>query len=877
MHYPITTFWGKLNHEAQTWHLLVDHCADVAACCYALLTRTLLGERLARAGGLPHLEPVLVERLCFLAALHDLGKFNRGFQAKAGKLAGANVDTAGHTTEMLAVLGCSSEVRKNLFSAVDAGAWQQWSGDPNTAFFLLVAAICHHGKPYPLGGLSLAPEIWEPGSYGDPLAGMRELIDSAKQWFPRAYECGPLLPSAPQFQHQFAGLVMLADWIGSDTTWFPYSEPDAPSRFLFARARAVEVVDRLGIGGGFRRALSNPRDSFQAILPPGCSPRPLQRALLDAELPGSGIVVLEAQTGSGKTEAAAAWFLRLLDAGLVDGLYFALPTRTAATQLQARLSRAIDRVWTNRSSAPAVTLAVPGYLRAGDSTGTQLPGFEVLWSDDPPKHRTWASEHPKRYLAGSVVVGTLDQVLLSALMTSHAHMRATCLSRVLLVVDEVHASDVYMQRLLTSVLHEHVRNGGHALLLSATLGSEMQAALLATCEPESLETQSPPPLSVVTARHYPLATFKSPGRAAAETCIDNSGQTKSVQLATVAIADEPHEIVQLAVAAALKGARVLVIRNTVSDCIATQVALEQSGHASLGFRCKGVTAPHHSRFAPQDRKLLDASLEQAFGKSSVRDGGLVVCATQTVEQSLDIDADLLLTDLCPADVLLQRIGRLHRHTRPRPSGFEEPRCVVLVPQTRDLSVFVSNDGVGRGPHGLGTVYADLRGLAATWELVDSGGVEIPAQNREWVESTTHREALAKFSKVPGTPGERWQQHAAHILGIRLVHTKFAKGALIPRETPFGQVTFPSREDAIHEITTRLGARDVIVRLASPTRSPYYGTLNEVKIPGHLVKGLDTSQSLEVQPIPDPDNPGIFSFAIQGFSFIYSNLGLHKAQ
>ncbi|MEZ4454914.1 MAG: hypothetical protein R3B09_36020, partial [Nannocystaceae bacterium] len=117
---------------------------------------------------------------------------------------------------------------------------------------------------------------------------------------------------------------------------------------------------------------------------------------------------------------------------------------------------------------------MPGYLRVDEQEGTRLPGFEVLWNDDPRqryRYRGWAAEGSKRYLAGAIVVGTIDQVLLSTSMTSHAHLRATAASRQLLVVDEAHASDAYMNRLLEEVLAFHLAAGGHAFLMSATLGS----------------------------------------------------------------------------------------------------------------------------------------------------------------------------------------------------------------------------------------------------------------------------------------------------------------------------------------------------------------------------------------------------------------------
>ena len=158
------------------------------------------------------------------------------------------------------------------------------------------------------------------------------------------------------------------------------------------------------------------------------------------------------------------------------------------------------------------------------------------------------------------------------------------------------------------------------------------------------------------------------------------------------------------------------------------------------FNVNGIPAPHHSRFAPDDRKRLDSEIENTFGKNTRKDSVIAV-ATQTVEQSLDIDADILITDLCPMDVLLQRIGRLHRHERNRPEGFETAKCVILTPVERDMSQSIDHNGKGsKGNHGLGTVYQDLRVLEATWRVLEDETIEtwnIPEHNRELVERATH--------------------------------------------------------------------------------------------------------------------------------------------
>jgi CRISPR-associated endonuclease/helicase Cas3 len=212
---------------------------------------------------------------------------------------------------------------------------------------------------------------------------------------------------------------------------------------------------------------------------------------------------------------------------------------------------------------------------------------------------------------------------------------------------------------------------------------------------------------------------------------------------------------------------VLVIRNTVNGALELQEEIEKMAgdKAEHLFTCNGVPTLHHSRFAREDRGSLDKVLEERFGRSPRLPGGCVVVATQTVQQSLDLDADFLISDLCPMDVLLQRIGRLHRHKRDannRPPAYAKPCAVVLVPEERDMTGLICNRGEAQGPHGLGTVYRDMRILEATWKLLEEHSLfDIPSMNRKLVESAMHSTVL---SEVVKEKGEAWERHRNKIWG-----------------------------------------------------------------------------------------------------------------
>ncbi|MCP4657563.1 MAG: CRISPR-associated endonuclease Cas3'', partial [bacterium] len=431
---PSTGFWGKLKQERQTvvsWHPLADHCADVAATCEALLRRTILGRRLARIAGLDALSGVQVDRFCVLAALHDAGKFNIGFQNKA--LAHPPFK-CGHLAEVLGLLDDPkrSQAFLDALNQVELGSWSEAMLD------LLVATICHHGRP--VAAKQIEARWWEPDRNLDPFKGIEDLVERTRRWFPEAWRDHgnrDKLPANLELQHAWSGLVMLADWLGSSERFFPFSDNPDQDRMAFARSRAESALRHIGLDAEPLRATLGQVSPGYERIKDDFDPRPAQKRMLDLPLMEDGsVTILEAATGSGKTEAAFVHFLRLYHAGLVDGLYFALPTRTAATQIYERVCRAVAHAFPDENRRPPVVLAVPGYISVDDVEGVPLPHFDVRWSDEEFRYRAWAGEHPKRYLAGAIVVGTVDQVLLSALMVSHAHMRATALLRHLLVVDE---------------------------------------------------------------------------------------------------------------------------------------------------------------------------------------------------------------------------------------------------------------------------------------------------------------------------------------------------------------------------------------------------------------------------------------------------------
>ncbi|HRX71531.1 MAG: CRISPR-associated helicase Cas3' [Candidatus Competibacteraceae bacterium] len=838
-----TDCWGKARLDPRSgvllaWHPLPEHCLDVAMTFRALIALPIIRRRLEAAAGRPLTKSDL-DRLAVFAMLHDLGKSNRGFQEKILR---PDAPRVGHIREV-APLFFEADLSEQLAAAMGVNTLISWFADPDEGEALLIAALSHHGTPLRFDSSdrtgpyhAAKTQWWRPKNGRDPFQGIAALWTMAQQAFPSAFVTrGMPLSAPPALQHRFAGLVMLADWLGSHEGFFPFAQ--APGdRLTFAPGAADRALQAVGLDARpYRTALGGQVPAFATVF--GFKPRPLQEILATWPVIGDDrLLILEAETGSGKTEAALARFLTLFAAGEVDGLYFALPTRVAARELYGRVLRMVKTAFPDPSVRPPVLLAVPGYAQVdGVDAKTLLPGPETRWEDDAThaqQERAWAAERPKRFLAATVAVGTLDQALLSVLQVPHAHLRSVCLDRQLLVVDEVHASDPYMRQLLTQLLAHHLSIGGHALLLSATLGATACAGFV-----RASAIPAPPP-DWVTAQEMPYPALTVAGQP--PQAIPVATTDKTVQIECVSALADPVTLLLRIQTAVATGARVLVVLNTVARVMALQAASETALSPEILFQCQRAIAPHHGRFAAVDRTVLDAAVSARFGQGSAP-GPVVLIGTQTLEQSLDLDADLLITDLCPMDVLLQRIGRLHRHNRVRPAGFETARCVVLIPEDATLESLLRPDGQVRGVAGLGNVYADLRVVRLTLDLMQSAPTwAIPRDNRRLVEGAMHPEALAMLDNPV------WQRHGQKVEGEALALALQATLVGI-QPKPFGQFTFNPLNA---HLQTRLGLKDWRVRLERAVTSPFGQRLIEIVIPGYLAPATPEETATVLNEHPD---------------------------
>lgn len=847
--------WAKIDKATGDFHHLAHHCADVAACFEAITSLPVIRARLERAGN-EELLPEFLARLAVLCFLHDVGKLHPGFQAKGWSDGTWFGQKHGHIHEGAAIYSANGP--PTIASHLCLDDLVRWGVDRN----LLYATLAHHGRPFTPE--SQGEKSWERIAAASvlyaPEIAAKEIGIAIRRWFPLAFSLEERqLPSSPDFQHLFCGFVTLADWLGSDRRFFPFVGKFDPNYMDKAREQAKKAVSSIGLDGGLFRSIARERMDFSVIT--GFVKQNASQKLIDTASADQQMVILEAETGSGKTEAAFWRFAHLFSSGKVDGLYFALPTRASAVQLHSRVNTMLKRFLGD--DAPEAVLAVPGYLKAGKVEGRALPGWQVRWEDegsatDEILEARWAAESAKRYLAATVAVGTVDQAMLAALQVKHAHMRGAAMARSLLVIDEVHASDSYMTEIQNHLLRLHLGRGGYALLMSATLGSRARTKWLGD-QPQSFKDAIGVPYPAVwtKSRKEPVST-------------PSKEHQKAVSMFLVPTM-EALECARLAITAARAGARVLVIRNTVDTAVSTWSAIQEAGGENLLLNAANGPALHHGRFAPEDRKLLDRAVEDALSVKVRFGQGVIVIGTQTLEQSLDIDADLLLTDLCPMDVLLQRIGRLHRHASGlRPDGFEVPACHVMTPAKglvpllrphfeNGLGAWKENSGVLNG------IYRDLSILNLTERLVIEHPVwSLPSMNRFLVESATHEERIETLHQELGT---EWSEYRTDVIGEEIAKKGAASNIILPIQRPFSEVLFPQSEE---NIRTRLGEEGACVTFDEPIIGPFGNTVAGLILPAHWSRGLDTTE--QVRPTV---NRGLLEIEIGDTMLTYDRSGIMK--
>lgn len=695
----VSAFWGKARPSGEAgprWHPLAYHMLDVAAVARALLSlRPMTLRRGAQLVGLGDDEALRI--LPLLAALHDLGKFARPFQSKAPE----------HWHE-----GAACPVPVDRRRPHDKDGWLLWSsGGPLAASVvaaawpaaqpaldqLVKASVSHHGRPVSelsdTGSLSL---VFGPGA--DAALGFAaEAL--------RVLDIAPVTATPPSDRaarhasHWMSGFVALSDWLGSDTAWFPYRLPDLDLGAYWAglAPNAERAVRAAGLGGARPAALRSFRDATGIA-----APTPAQLWAEAAALPeGPCLILIEDGTGTGKTEAAHMLVHRLMAAGRASGVYWAMPTQATANAMYGRQAGLIGRLF-DAGTQPNLVLAHGQSALSQAFRSTVGQGGDGLYdgdsADDADVTATAACTaflaHDRRAaLVADLGAGTIDQALLAALPSKFNAMRLFGLAEKVLVLDEIHAYDAYVQAETEALLAFQAALGGSAILLSATLPLKVRTRFAQVWQRALGVTPraSKPP----ERRDYPMATVVS-REGVAEYPLGTAARGRR-RVPVRSVHDGAAALAAITTAAK-EGAAVAWVRNTVDDAIEAAAQLRDLGFAPMLF---------HARFAQGDRQTREAEVMRRFGKHAMpadRSGQILV-ATQVVEQSLDLDFDLMVSDLAPIDLLIQRAGRLRRHPErdpDRPAGVPFAFLVLAPPTGGD----VDKDWIRAFLPGTAAVYQD---------------------------------------------------------------------------------------------------------------------------------------------------------------------------
>ena len=444
------------------------------------------------------------------------------------------------------------------------------------------------------------------------------------------------------------GLIILCDWVASSG---PFDE-DANVGDGYVSKSIKIAAKALKSYGLISDSVYPEVNGFHAVWPKIVKPRAIQR-LCDQLNPDAPLTIIEAPMGEGKTEAALCLAARICAKRKKRGVYIALPTQATSNQMYKRVETMLDTIHA-------------GHARLLHGTAFLHETEYNIQSEDAKEAEQWLRPLRMGLLAENGV-GTVDQAMAGVLMTKFSVLRLLGLSNKVLVIDEIHAYDAYMSKIICSLLCWCRELCIPVILLSATLQDSQRIAYL-SCYTEKTDESD-------LLRNYPLITQAFPDKTVTQISCEATLKTDYL-FETVPLGDDCSRFAKYAAEKVKDGGCYCILVNTVRHAQEVYKALlemkEQDTEIIL----------FHARFPVGRREEIEKLCLTKFGKQSEaqRPEKAILVATQVVEQSLDIDFDGMLSELAPIDLLLQRAGRIHRHReRTRPENFRKPVLQVILP------------------------------------------------------------------------------------------------------------------------------------------------------------------------------------------------------
>lgn len=646
---------------------VLTHLLDVAACAWEILEleppQTL--ELFAADYGL---DTETARRwVCALAGLHDLGKASLTFQALW------DMEAKRPLSGVERLISRPKQVKEKphgqITQLVLAALLQCMEWPESVASPIADAVGCHHGRRTEQKDVEDIPDSFVGGD--DWNQARQKLLELVLQGLKLDFDTAPPPPisqlSAPAFM-RLAGLTSFADWVGSSfevpSAVDPLPITDPAAYFDKARAKAREKLGAIGWTPRqpLQQQVQTPAEMFSYI--PNFVPRNLQTQLAEL-LPTleakPTLILVEAPMGEGKTEAglhAATWLQSKVGH---RGLYIALPTMATGNAMYTRFSKFLDKAAAGRGIVPDLQLLHGGTLLNKDYqaalTRTRNPKADPAAADEDKlnvRAESWFSVRKRANLT-EYGVGTVDQALLGVLGVPHQFVRLWGLGNRVVILDEIHAYDTYTGQLIFTLIRWLRSLGSSVILMSATLPTSSRQQLLEAWG--SADLASIP--------NYPRLTVAQDGPAQSQHI---AGSRQQTPLTVRALGAGVEEVAAKALALAENGGCVAVIVNTVQRA--------QDIFQAIWNKRKSIATPKgqknklmlfHARYPAHARQKREDAVTKYLGPQPDQSGKdhrpqrMILIATQVAEQSLDFDADVMLTDLAPIDLMLQRSGRLHRH------------------------------------------------------------------------------------------------------------------------------------------------------------------------------------------------------------------------
>ena len=660
--------WGKTDPKTNSYLPLVTHLEHAAAMA-AHLWDSFFSRAIKELVKSDLRASEMEARALYMwfAGTHDVGKASVAFAQQAESVGMHFVvdrmrDTGLNTTHVPR----EDSVRHEVVSQLAIRDWLMAKlGAPRSAAnSWSCVAGGHHGRNpsrVKLVAADKRPLALGTGAWADVRT---EILDAV------AEETGalPLLraraqdPLPVRCQALVTSMVVVADWLASNQDLIPYRDA------LPAGERVAMAFESLALPVAWAPSprLDDASSQLRQRFPDlgSAHARPIQEQLLKAAVDccGPPLMILEAPMGGGKTEAAFLAAEALAARFGQGGVYFGLPTMATANPMFTRTLRWLESALGADDASVTLAHGKAGLNDAYAGMVRETWRGHVYDDEDADQGRPvvndWLRGRRRAGLA-DFVVGTVDQGLFTALKAKYVALRHLGLAGKVVIIDEVHAADLYMREYLKRALTWLGAYHTPVILMSATLPpAQRDEYLAAYASGRGLEKPAPIPPSDA----YPRITLCDVAVSSFEVADDSL----TTEVAVETIQDDPNAISELLISLLDGGGCAGVICNTVARAQETYRALK----AQFGSDVVLI----HSRFVAPDRAQREAKLVAQLGRGSEqRPHRLVVVGTQVLEQSLDIDFDVMVTDLAPVDLVLQRAGRLHRHQRSgRPIAVNTP-------------------------------------------------------------------------------------------------------------------------------------------------------------------------------------------------------------